>query len=178
MKNRNSIYTINRIVVAVSGCFLILLVISGCTISKEQFNKQLIKEVYEKGINTQNIAYIDSVLANNYTRHSQSSPPGMQEITEKKTFLKFLEMNFNAFPDWSETIEFMVAENDKVALYTTGTAIHEGKMGDIDPTGKSISVKNLIVHRIDENNKIAETWVLWDNVAVLSQLGLYPAPNQ
>jgi len=30
------------------------------------------------------------------------------------------------------------------------------------------------VHRIDENNQIAETWILWDNVAFLSQLGLYP----
>jgi hypothetical protein len=33
------------------------------------------------------------------------------------------------------------------------------------------------VHRIAEG-KIVETWVTWDNLAALSQLGLFPAGDE
>ena len=147
---------------------------AGCSESVEEKNKRIIMQVYEKGVNAHNIEYLDSILANDYTRHSQSSPPGMQEITNKETFLKFAKTHFKAFPDWKEKIEFMIAEDDKVAFLTTGTGTNTGKIGGMAPTGKSVNIQNLVVHRIDENNHIAETWILWDNVAVLSQLGLYP----
>ena len=149
----------------------------GCSKTKEEQNKQIVNEVYEKGINAHNIAYLDSILADNYTRHSQSSPPGMQEIKSKELFLKFAKMHFKSFPDWNEKIKFMVAEGDKVAFLTIGTGTNTGKIGELPPTGKSVTVQNLTVHRIDENNHIAETWILWDNVAFLSQLGLYPATS-
>ena len=150
----------------------------GCSESVEEQNKRIVKQVYEKGVNAHNIKYLDSILADNYTRHSQSSAPGMQEITDKGTFLKFGKMHFNAFPDWNEKIEFMVAEGDKVAFLTIGTGTNTGKIGEIPPTGKSVKIQNLVVHRIDENNQIAETWILWDNVALLSQLGLYPPTKE
>jgi predicted ester cyclase len=153
---------------------IVTLFTAGCSMSKEEHNKQIVREVYEKGINAHNIEYLDSVLADNYTRHSQSSPPGMQEITDKQTFLKFAKMHLSSFPDWNEKIEFMVAEGDKVAFLTIGTGTNTGKIGNIAPTGKNVSVQNLTVHRIDENNHIAETWILWDNLTILSQLGLYP----
>lgn len=152
--------------------------IAGCSESREEQNKKIVEEVYEKGINSQNIEYLDSILAEDYTRHSQSSPPGMQEITEKKVFLDFVKMHFNAFPDWNEEIEFMIAEGDKVSFLTTGTGTHTGAFGELQPTNKSVNIKNLIVHRIDEENKIAETWILWDNLAFLTQLGLYPPSEE
>lgn len=150
----------------------------GCSVSKEEHNKQIVMGVYEKGINTHNIAYLDSVLADNYTRHSQSSPPGMKEIRTKEIFLKFVKQHLSSFPDWNEKIEFMIAENDKVALLTTGSGTNSGQIGELAPTGKSVKIQNLTVHRIDENNHIAETWILWDNVAVLSQLGLFPQAKE
>ena len=151
---------------------------AGCSPSREERNKEIVREVYEKGINAHDMAYMDSIIADNYTRHSQSSPPGLQEIKEKSTFLNFIKMHFNAFPDWNEKIEFMVAEGDKVAYLTTGTGTNTGSLGDMPATGKSVNLKNLIIQRIDENNKVAETWVLWDNAAFLSQLGLYPQAGE
>jgi len=154
--------------------FIITYMLIGCSISKEEQNKQIVREVYEKGINAHNIEYLDSILAENYTRHSQSSPPELQKIVKKETFLKFAKQHLEAFPDWNEKIEFMIAEGDKVAFMTIGTGTNTGKIGEMAPTEKSVTVQHLTVHRIDENNQIAETWILWDNVAFLSQLGLYP----
>lgn len=157
---------------------LLFFFVMGCSESTEDHNKEIVKEVYQKAINAHNIEYLNSMLADNYTRHSQSSPPAMQEITNKEIFLNFIETHFTAFPDWNEKIEFMVAEDDKVAFITTGTGTNTGNMGDMPATGKSVNIQNFIVHRIDNNNKIAETWVLWDNVAFLSQLGLYPPATE
>lgn len=46
-------------------------------------------------------------------------------------------------------------------------------MGDFQPTGKAMDLVIVGMHRF-EGGQIAETWTAWDNVAVLSQLGLMP----
>jgi predicted ester cyclase len=171
MKSR---ITLQIKLITILSVSVLVLYTTGCSESSAEKNKRIVREVYKNGINAHNMSYMDSILADNYTRHSQSSPPGMQEIKDKKTFLNFIKTHFEAFPDWNEDIEFMVAEDDKVAFLTTGTGINSGNLGEMFPTGKSVNLQNMIVHRIDENNQIAETWVLWDNVAFLSQLGLYP----
>ena len=103
------------------------------------------------------MSYMDSILADNYSRHSQSSPPGMQEIKDKETSLNFIQTHFEAFLDWNEKIEFMVAQDDKVTFLTTGKGTNPGNLGEMSPTRKSVNLQNMIVHRIDENNQIAET---------------------
>ena len=87
----------------------------------------------------------------------------------------FLCASFAAFPGLRK---LWPAEDGKVAFLTTGTGTNTGKLGEVGPTGKSVKIQNLIVHRINENNQIAETWVLWDNVAFLKQLGIYPPKTE
>lgn len=48
-----------------------------------------------------------------------------------------------------------------------------GAMGDFPATGRAMDLVILGMHRF-EDGRIAETWTAWDNVAVLSQLGLMP----
>lgn len=158
------------------------LIIIGCdafakdtdAMTTSEENKELVRQVVEEGINKGNLAYIQEILAVDYARHSQATT-GMPEIRGREQMMGFLEANFTTFPDWHEEIELMIAEDDKVAYITTGTGTQSGPMGDIAPTGKKIEVVNFIVQRI-EGGKIAETWVGWDNLAVLMQLGLFPPP--
>jgi predicted ester cyclase len=42
-------------------------------------------------------------------------------------------------------------------------------------TGRKFTVVNIVIQHL-EDGKVAETWVSWDNVAMLSQLGLFPPP--
>ncbi len=107
--------------------------------------------------------------------HGPYMPNGAGTIANWK---QAITMYRDDFPDRNEKIKFMVAEGDKVAFLTIGTGTNTGKIGELPPTGKSVTVQNLTVHRIDENNHIAETWILWDNVAFLSQLGLYPPTTE
>ncbi len=70
----------------------------------------------------------------------------------------------------------VIAEGDKVAYITTGAGTHTGPLGDIPPTGKKMEVVNFAIQRIYDG-RISETWIGWDNLAALSQLGLFPPPE-
>lgn len=138
-------------------------------------NKEIVRRVVTEGVNAHNLEVFRAMLAPDYARHSQATTE-MPEIRGIEAMLKFLKASFTAFPDWHEEIELMIAEGDKVAYITTGAGTHKGPMGDIPPTGKKAEVTIYIIQRI-ENGKIAETWVGWDNLAVLVQLGLFSPPG-
>jgi predicted ester cyclase len=46
-------------------------------------------------------------------------------------------------------------------------------MNGIPPTGKSIRVEAISIHRM-RDGKIAETWEVWDTLGFLQQLGVVP----
>lgn len=138
-------------------------------------NKEIVRRAIAEGVNAGNLEVFRAMLAPDYARHSQATTE-MPEIRGVEAMLEFLEASFTTFPDWHEEIELMIAEGDKVAYVTTGTGTQTGPMGDIPPTGKKVEITNYIVQRI-ENGKIAETWIGWDNLAALVQLGLFPPPD-
>lgn len=133
-------------------------------------NKRLVRLVLSEGVNEGDLDVFRTHLAPDYARHSQATTD-MPEIRGIDQMLQFLRGSFTAFPDWHEEIELMLGEGDRVAYVTTGTGTHTGPLGDIPPTGKRIEVTNHVVQRI-EDGKIAETWIGWDNLAVMKQLGL------
>lgn len=137
-------------------------------------NKQIVRRAIAEGVNTADLDALRDMLAPDYARHSQATSE-MPEIRGVEEMLTFLQAAFTTFPDWHEEIDLMIAEGDKVAYITTGTGTHRGAIGDIPPTGRTVKVINYVIQRI-ENGKIAETWIGWDNLAVLTQLGVFPAP--
>ncbi len=159
------------------------LIIIGCkTLAKDhdtmtipEKNKALVRRVMNEGVNQGDVEFLREMLHPDYARHSQATTE-MPEIRGREQMVGFFRATFVAFPDWHEEIVLMIAEGDKVAYITTGTATHTGPLGDIPPTGKKVAIDNFIVQRI-EDGKIAETWVGWDNLAVLAQLGLFPPPG-
>ncbi len=73
-------------------------------------------------------------------------------------------------PDYSTTIEDLVAEGDKVTARVRITGIHTGNFWGIPPTGKRIDLTAIYIVRI-ANGKIVEHWGAEDGVIVLKQLG-------
>jgi predicted ester cyclase len=112
-------------------------------------------------------------LAPNYVRHCQAMPPDLREIRGRKTMKAWLHANLETFPDYREKIEWLVGEGDHVAWRSRARGTMKGAMGDFPATGEAMDVVILGMHRFEEG-RIAETWTAWDNVAVLSQLGLMP----
>jgi len=67
----------------------------------------------------------------------------------------------------------MIAEGDYVAFYGTYSGTQKGPMGPFPASNKKASVDFSGIHRM-ENGKIAETWITWDNLSFLAQLGHFP----
>lgn len=144
----------------------------GGTMSLEERNKAIIRRVIDEAVNTGDLAAFRDALAPDYRRHSQATLD-RPEIEGPDQMVEFVRGHLAAFPDWREEIELMIAEGDKVALITRGTGTHSGPMGGIPATGRRIEVMNYIIQRL-EDEKVAETWIGWDNLSVLIQLGQYP----
>lgn len=142
----------------------------------EEQNKTVVRHVHEE-VAKGNIAVFDKALASDYVRHCQAMPPELQEIRGGEQLKAFVSEFLEAVPNCQETIDLMIAEGDKVAYITTMTGTQTGQMGDLPASGKSFTLVNIIIHRF-ENGKIAETWISWDNVAMLTQLGHFPSPQK
>jgi len=135
-------------------------------------NKDLVHR-FTAALNAADWNALDSLLTDDFRRHSQATP-GVQ-VTSRADFKQLQEAFLATMPDQHVTIDMLVAEGDKVAAYATYAGTMTGPMGDFQPTGKRAESKFLSIFRI-ENGQIAELWVEWDNLALLSQLGLFPPP--
>jgi predicted ester cyclase len=79
----------------------------------------------------------------------------------------------DAFPDIRLTIEDLIAENDKVVERVTATGTNKGEFMGTTPTGKQITVPVITINRF-VGNKIVERWSLYDQLAMMQQLGMIP----
>jgi steroid delta-isomerase-like uncharacterized protein len=162
------------------GLVVVLMVMmTGCDNQEkiiEEQNKAIVRHVHEE-MAKGNVAVFDEVLKSDYVRHCQAMPPDLLELHGTEQFKAFIKEFLEAVPDVHDTIDLMIAEGDKVAYVTTMTGTQTGQMGPLPPSGKEFTSINIIIHRF-ENGKIAETWVTWDNVALLTQLGFFPPPGE
>ena len=116
---------------------------------------------------------LDQFYAQDFRRYCQAtSDVTVESLDDFKAMVNEWDKQF---PDAKSEIQLIAAEGDLVAFYMTYSGTHEGQMGPFPATGKKMSVECAGFHRL-ENGKIVETWVTWDNLAVLSQLGLFPPP--
>lgn len=114
---------------------------------------------------------LDEFIAADYVRHSQATPD--VEITSLEAFKEYLRQQAQTFPNPEITVTHLIAEDNLVAFWATYAGDQEGPMEPYPATGKRMEIDFAGVHRI-EDGKIVETWVTWDNLAGLTQLGLFP----
>ena len=140
--------------------------------AKLEANKELINR-FTQEINAGNWDALDELLTEDFKRHCQATPDVV--INSREEFKKLQESFISSMPDQKITTEMLIAEEDLVAVYATYSGTMTGPMGDFPPTGKSTASKFMTFFRIEEG-RIAELWVEWDNVNMLTQLGLFPPP--
>lgn len=108
-----------------------------------------------------------------FQRHSQATPD--VKINSLDEMLGFVKTWDQAFPDAKMEVRKIAAEGDLVAIWVTYAGTHDAPMGEFPATGKRMESETFGFFRMADG-KIAESWVTWDNLAVLSQLGLLPPP--
>ena len=155
----------------------LLVFVAGCkpsAIQQAEKNKQMFLRGVE-AINNRNWEALDDLIAPNYVRHCQATPD--VKVSSLEDFKQFLKQDTATFPDPRMTIHHVVAEGDFVAFYGTYVGTQKGPMGPFPPSDKRMSLEFAGVHRV-ENGKLVESWLTWDNLAALTQLGYFPPPTQ
>lgn len=84
---------------------------------------------------------------------------------------------FAAFPDLRLTVEETVCEGERIAVRFAIGGAHQGEFQGIAPTGRRIAAQGLTtLHYRD--GRVVERWNQLDQLAMLQQLGVLPAPAQ
>jgi predicted ester cyclase len=115
---------------------------------------------------------IDEIVAPEIVDHG-TPPPGMPPGREG---LKAIARAMRAaFPDLKNTVDLQVAEGDLVAGKITYTGTMKGDLFGMKATGKQATWTESHFVRV-KNGKVTEHWGDIDQLSMLRQLGLAPAP--
>jgi steroid delta-isomerase-like uncharacterized protein len=134
-------------------------------------NKQLVRKFFNDLWNKGNLDVADEIIATNYVHHDPASPDfgkGPQGIKQTVTLYR------NAFPDVQFTIDHMIDADEYVTTRYTATGTHKGELRGIAPTYKPGKVEGIVINHISRG-RIAESWVMWDALGLMEQLGVVPA---
>lgn len=130
------------------------------------------KEIVAEFINATNQKDWDRVLTlvhNDFIRHSSSEP---KEVKTNTGLVKFHQAELDTFPDLQETIIFAIEEGDLVAARINFSGTQLGQLINFAPTGKRLTADFNCFFRVREG-RIKESWVEYDNLNGLIQLGHY-----
>ena len=106
------------------------------------------------------------------------SDPGTGGPISGQAFAGYMQGLFAAFPDTSFSIASVgLAAPDLVAAQWIMRGTNSGSLMGMPPSGRSIAVTGISIERI-ASGKIAETWVNFDALGMMQQLGVIPAPGQ
>jgi predicted ester cyclase len=136
-----------------------------------QSNKEIVRHFIAE-TNAQNFSAYEEVLTADLVQHFPGGIDKDRQAVEENE-----RMFAAAFPDISRTIEDLIAEGDKVVARTSLRGTHLGDFGGISATGRPIQFTGLVVYRIAEG-RIAESWVEFDVISLMSQISDVDAADQ
>ena len=137
-------------------------------------SKKLAVGRWVKAINTGNLDELDDIVKRGFIRHSQATPEvGVRSLAD---FKEFDRQSRVVFPDMRISLNMLVAEGDLVAFWGQFSGTQTGPWGPFPASQKQTCVDIAGMFRF-EDDKIAELWITWDNLAGLTQLGHLPTPG-
>jgi predicted ester cyclase len=125
-------------------------------------------EVGNKG----KIEVIDEIVSADYVEHSASGYPPTREGL--KSFVRDFR---SAFPDLRYSVKKEISEGDFVVQHLTASGTMKGDFMGMPAAGKGATWDEVHVVRL-AGGKAVEHWGFVDQLGMLQQLGLAPAPPQ
>lgn len=134
-------------------------------------NKALTRRFYQQALNGRQTHVIDEIAAAGYDEHDPL--PGQGEGREglKNRVTMLVDGLAPTF-----TIEELIAEGDRVVVRWTNNGRHVGEFLGAAPTDRPYAIAGIDIYRI-QDGRLAEHWHVVDQLSMLQQLGLIPAPD-
>src|SRR5262249_32956059 len=128
----------------------------------------LLRRITEEIWNDRRVELVDELIAEDLVDHVDL--PGI-DGTGRSRYRASLALMHNAFSDYHEEIELVVADDDKAVSYVRLTGTHDGDLMGLPPTGRPIDVRAIGILRF-AGGQAVERWGIGDNLTQMQQLGL------
>jgi len=87
----------------------------------------------------------------------------------------FIKMFYEAFPDYVHKIEGIIAADDKVVVRVSFAGTFTNAFMDLSPSGEKFRYKGIQIFQFT-NGKLINMWIVEDELALMTQLGLELRP--
>jgi steroid delta-isomerase-like uncharacterized protein len=92
-------------------------------------------------------------------------------LTGREELTRYVEMVLTAFPDWDNKIDDILATEDRVVTRMTWSGTHQGRLGNIEPTGARVEYCGAGFFRLSDG-VIEEAWIVGDTQELWRALGV------
>jgi steroid delta-isomerase-like uncharacterized protein len=133
-------------------------------------NKLVISKFIEEAVNQNRVDRVDDLVVEDFVELDPM--PGQRQGREG--LKEVLGVMRAAFPDIHWEVEEMVAEGDAVVTRFTWTGTHRGAFFGFPATGKSVSVKGVVIDQLADG-KMSKSRILMDTFGMMQQLGAVPS---
>jgi steroid delta-isomerase-like uncharacterized protein len=139
----------------------------------EEENIATFRRYVEEVGNEGNLELADEI----FDRYLSHQPDGSTLERGPEDVKRFIGEFRGAFPDFHTTIEDQIAEGDKVVTRWRMRGTHRGEFRGIAPTGKELDITGIGIFRFS-GGKVVESWDNFDQLGMMRQLGVIPAPEE
>ncbi len=133
--------------------------------------KDVARRLYDEVFNARRLDVIDEITTPAYLEHDPLPGQG-----EGRDGLRDRVSMLVAALDPHFTVEDIIAEGDRVVVRWRNQGTHVDNFLGIPATGRSFDIAGIDIYRI-EDDRLAEHWHVVDQLTMMMQLGLIPAPD-
>ena len=134
-------------------------------------NKNTVTSFIDALFTKGDLGAVDEYLAEDFVDHD----PPMGGSSSREGMRAAGAMFRTAFPDWHSDLGLLVGEDDLVVEHFTASGTQQGEIFGVPPSGKTVSLPGINIWRV-RDGRIVERWGRLDDLGLLRQLGLVPAP--
>jgi steroid delta-isomerase-like uncharacterized protein len=138
----------------------------------EEQNKAVVRQFFE-AIDAQNYPRMNELLTPDSVIHYS----GPQEDFGTEAIMQVIRLYYQAFPDGIHKFEDVLADGNKVIARILWEGTQKADFQGIPATGIKVSFYQISISRV-EDGKIRETWMVEDNLGMLTQLGMELKPKE
>jgi predicted ester cyclase len=133
-------------------------------------NKAFVLGLYEQIWNAGNLALVAERVSLDRIDHDPGGP-ATGEVAGQQELIDSVQGYRTAFPDLHFEFGPQVADDELVATRWTASGTHSGPLEEMPPTGRTVRVTGIFLERLS-GGKIVESWVEYDRLNLLRQLGV------
>jgi predicted ester cyclase len=131
-------------------------------------NLAAVRNMEEELFNHRDPTAIDRYVSPSYTlRTAEDGAPAGREAIKA-----YIAAYLHGFPDLHISIDQLLAVEDKVVGVFTFTGTHKGDLFGIAPTGRTISVRQIAIYRL-EGGQVVDEWEISDQLGLMEQIGAH-----